>query len=183
MKAITGVMLIIICTMVPSFMILPKVDLSLTIIPLQSNWQIPGLFLTPLLCGPKIGTISAISYLIIGLFYLPVFQGGGSVGYILTNEFGYLLGFIPAAWTCGFLVEKNSSHNLINYSLYTAISLAILHITGISYLVVSKIFGNLIDNLFDLIFINTFTLLPNQLLLCISISLVALFMKQLLIAK
>ena len=74
--------------------------------PTYSNWQIQGLLLTSLLCGPQIGTISAISYLIIGLFYLPVFHGGGSVGYILTHEFGYLLGFIPAAWTCGFLAKK-----------------------------------------------------------------------------
>ena len=183
MKAITGVMLIIICTMIPSFMILPKDDLSLSIVPLQSNWQIPGLFLTTLLCGPKIGTISAISYLLIGLFYLPVFHGGGSVGYILTNEFGYLLGFIPAAWTCGYLVRRNPIENLINYSIYTAISLVVLHITGISYLVISKIFGSLIDNLYNLIFINTFIMLPNQLLLCISISLVALLFKQILIIK
>ena len=169
--------------MIPSFMILPKEDLSLSIIPLQSSWQIPGLLLTPLLCGPKIGIISAISYLIIGLFYLPVFHGGGSVGYILTNEFGYLLGFIPAAWTCGYLVKKYPNDNLINYSFYTTISLFILHCTGIIYLISCKIFGNLIDNLSDLIMINTFILLPSQLLLCISISLLALLFKRILIAK
>ena len=183
MKAITGVMLIIICSMIPSFMILPKEDLTLSIIPLQSNWQIPALFLTPLLCGPKIGTISAISYILIGLFYLPVFHGGGSVGYILTHEFGYLLGFIPAAWTCGYLVEKNPNKNLINYSIYTTISLSVLHSIGIIYLIFSKLFGNLIGNLSDLILINTFIPLPNQLLLCISISLLALFLKQIIIAR
>ena len=139
--------------------------------------------MTSLLCGPKIGTICAISYLIIGLFYLPVFHGGGSVGYILTNEFGYLLGFIPAAWTCGYLVKKYPYDNLINYSFYTTISLFILHCTGIIYLISCKIFGNLIDNLSDLIMINTFILLPSQLLLCISISLLALLFKRILIAK
>tara|TARA_Y100001968_G_scaffold289785_1_gene293057 strand:+ start:97 stop:606 length:510 start_codon:yes stop_codon:yes gene_type:complete len=169
--------------MIPSFMILPKGDLSLSIIPLHSNWQIPGLLLTPLLCGPKIGTISAISYLIIGLFYLPVFHGGGSVGYILTNEFGYLLGFVPAAWTCGYLVKKNPNENLINYSFYTGISLVILHSTGIIYLIFRKLFGSLIGNLSDLLFINTFVLLPNQLLLCISISLLALLFKKILLAR
>ena len=107
LKAITGVMLIIIFAMLPSSIIFLQENLSLEIIPLQSNWQIQGLLLTSLLCGPQIGTISAISYLIIGLFYLPVFHGGGSVGYILTHEFGYLLGFIPAAWTSGFLAKKN----------------------------------------------------------------------------
>ena len=89
--------------MIPAWIILPQQGLSLSIIPLNSNWQIQGVLMASLLCGPQIGPICAFSYLIIGLFYLPVFHGGGSIGYILTHEFGYLLGFIPAAWTCGFL--------------------------------------------------------------------------------
>ncbi len=94
--------------MIPSSIIFPQEDLSLSNISLHSNWQIQGLLLTSLLCGPEIGTISAIAYLIIGLFYLPVLHGGGSVGYIFTHEFGYLLGFVPDAWTCGFLAKNTS---------------------------------------------------------------------------
>ncbi|WP_420063719.1 biotin transporter BioY [Prochlorococcus marinus] len=176
-------MLIIICAMIPSSIIFPQEDLSLSNISLQSNWQIQGLLLTSLLCGPEIGTISAISYLIIGLFYLPIFHGGGSVGYILTNEFGYLLGFIPAAWTCGFLSKKASKANLINYSFYTVISLCIVHITGIIYLIFGKIFGNWSNSLSDLILINTLIPFPNQLLLCISISLFSILLKRILIVK
>jgi len=176
-------MLIIICAMIPSSIIFPQEDISLSIIPLNSNWQIQGLLLTSLLCGPKIGTISAISYLIIGLFYLPVFHGGGSVGYILTHEFGYLLGFIPAAWTCGFLAKESSKANLINYSFYTAISLCIVHITGIVYLICGKIFWNWLDSISDLILINTLKPFPTQLLLCISISLLSIILKRILIIK
>ncbi len=182
-KAITGVMLIIVCVMIPSSIIFPQEGLSLSNIPLNSNWQIQGVLLTSLLCGPEIGTISAISYLIIGLFYLPVFHGGGSIGYILTHQFGYLLGFIPAAWTCGFLAKNTSKANLINYSSYTAISLCILHITGIIYLVFGKIFGNWLDSLSDLILINTIIPFPTQLLLCISISLLSILLKTILIVK
>ena len=169
--------------MIPSFIILPQEELSFSTIPLHSNWQIQGLLLTSLVCGPQIGTISAISYLIIGLFYLPVFHGGGSVGYILTHEFGYLLGFIPAAWGCGFLSKKNSNANLINYSLYTTISLCIIHFTGIIYLIIGKLFGNSIDNLSDLILINTVIPFPTQMLLCISISLLSILLKSILILK
>ena len=169
--------------MIPSSIILPQQGLSLSIIPLNSTWQIQGLLMTSLLCGPQIGIISAISYLIIGLFYLPVFHGGGSVGYILTPEFGYLLGFIPAAWTCGFLSKRKSNANLINYSFYTFVSLLVLHLIGIIYLVVGKIFGNWIDNLFDLILINTFIPFPTQLLLCLSISLISIVLKRILIIK
>ncbi len=139
--------------------------------------------MTSLLCGPQIGIICAISYLIIGLFYLPVFHGGGSVGYILTPEFGYLLGFIPAAWICGFLSKKTSSANLINYSYYTCFSLFILHLTGIIYLFLGELFGNWIDNVFDLILINTLIPFPNQLLLCIPISLISISLKRILILK
>ncbi len=169
--------------MTPSSIIFPQEDLSFSVISLHSNWQIHGVLLTSLLCGPQIGTISSISYLIIGLFYLPVFHGGGSVGYILTHEFGYLLGFIPAAWTCGFLAKQNSNANLINYSFYTALSLCIVHIIGIIYLILGNFFGNSVDSLSDLILINTFIPFPSQLLLCISISLVSILLKSILIEK
>ena len=169
--------------MIPSSIILPKQDLSLTIIPLHSNWQIQGLFLTSLICGPEIGTICAISYLIIGLFYLPVFHGGGSIGYILTHEFGYLLGFIPAGWSCGVLSKRKSEANLIYYSFYTFLSLCILHITGLIYLIFGKLFWNWSDNLSDLILINTFIPFPTQLLLCIAISLLSILLKRILILK
>ena len=176
-------MLIIVSSLIPSYIILPQEDLSLSIIPLQSNWQIQGLFLISLLCGPRIGAISAISYLILGLFYLPIFNGGGSIGYILTNEFGYLLGFVPAAWTCGYLAKKNSKANLINYSFYTGLSLCIVHFIGIIYLVLGSIFGNWIENIFDLILINTLIPFTTQLLLCISISLISIILKRILIVK
>ena len=164
-------------------MILPQQDLSTSIIPLNSNWQIPGLLMTSLLCGPQIGIVSAISYIIIGLFYLPVFHGGGSVGYILTPEFGYLIGFIPAALICGFLSKRKSKANLINYSFYTFLSLLVLHFIGISFLILGKLFGNWIDNLFNLILINTLIPFPTQLLLCLSISLISISIKRILELK
>ena len=176
-------MLIIICAMIPSSIILPQPDLSLSIIPLNSNWQIQGVLMTALLFGPQIGIICAISYLIIGLFYLPVFHGGGSVGYILTHEFGYLLGFIPAAWTCGYLSKKTPNATLINYSCYTILSLCILHFIGLIYLVLGKLLWNSIDNLTDLILINTLIPFPSQLLLCLSISLITIILKRILLLK
>ena len=169
--------------MIPSYIIVPQQDLSLSIIPLNSNWQIQGLLLISLICGPHIGTISAISYLILGLFYLPIFHGGGSIGYILTHEFGYLIGFIPAAWTCGFLSIRKSKANLIDLSLYTFYSLLIVHSIGIIYLMFGKLFWNWKENLSDLILINTLLPFPTQLLLCISISLLSIVLKRLLIVK
>ena len=139
--------------------------------------------MTALLCGPQIGIICVVSYLIIGLFFLPVFHGGGSVGYILTHEFGYLLGLIPAAWICGYLSKINTNANLINYSSYTILSLCLFHIIGVLYLVLGKALGNWVESLSDLILINTLLPFPTQLLLCLSISLISLILKRLLILK
>ncbi len=169
--------------MITSSIIVPQEDLSLSIIPLQSNWQIQGLFLSALLFGPQIGTICAISYLILGLFYLPVFHGGGSIGYILTPEFGYLIGFIPAAWICGFLAKNNSNISLINYSFYTVLSLLILHLIGIFYIFLGKIFVNWTYSIFDLFLINSLIPFPSQLLLCLTISLISVSLKRILILK
>ena len=176
-------MLIIICAMLPSSIILPHQDLSLSNISLNSSWQIHGLIISSLLFGPQIGATCAITYIIIGLFYLPVFHGGGSVGYILTHEFGYLLGFIPSALVCGFLSKRESNANLINYSLISILSLCMMHIIGITYLVFGKIIGNWIGNLYDLVLINTFIPFPTQLLLCLPISLIAILIKRILFIK
>tara|TARA_Y100001968_G_scaffold68619_1_gene59690 strand:+ start:5584 stop:6135 length:552 start_codon:yes stop_codon:yes gene_type:complete len=183
MKLLTGVMLIIIGAMIPSAIILPQRDLSLSVVPLQSTWQIHGLLLSSILFGPQIGLICAITYIFIGLFYLPIFHGGGSVGYILTPDFGFLLGFIPAAFTCGFLSKSRPRVCLLDITVYTVISLLILHIIGIIYLAIGKLTGLWSESLFDLILINSISPFPSQLLLCLAISHFSLYIKKLLIIK
>ena len=167
--------------MIPSAIILPQRDLSISIIQLQSTWQIQGLLLSSLLCGAQIGTICALTYIFVGLFYLPIFHGGGSIGYILTPDFGYILGFIPSAYICGLLAKSKSKANLINYTIYTLISIFILHFTGIIYLILGSILNNWSTDLLDLILLNTIIPLPSQLLLCFATSLISLFIKFILI--
>ena len=94
-----------------------------------------------------------------------------------------MLGFIPAAWLCGLLAKKDTKANLINYSFYTGMSLCVVHIIGIIYIIIGKVFGNWLENLSDLILINTFTPFPTQLLLCIAISLLSILLRRVLIIK
>ena len=91
--------------MLPSAIIFPNQNLSLGILEIASTWQVPGLLLCGLVFGPRSGIIASLAYLTIGLFYLPVFHGGGSIGYMATPDFGYLVGFIPAVWITGRLVQ------------------------------------------------------------------------------
>ena len=176
-------MLIIIGAMIPSAIVSPQKDLSFSIIHLPSTWQIAGILLCSLLCGPQIGIISSLSYILIGLFYLPIFHGGGSVGYILTPEFGYLIGFIPASWLCGRLAEKVRIYSLISIAYSTILGLILIHLIGISYLIVGSLIWNWRESLFDLILTNSITPLPYQIALCLSISFIYLILKKILLIK
>ena len=57
------------------------------------------------LLGYKYGTISQISYLILGLIGLPIFAYGGGLGYVFQPTFGFLIGYPIAAFTIGLLLK------------------------------------------------------------------------------
>jgi biotin transport system substrate-specific component len=59
-----------------------------------------------ILLGARLGAYSQILYIIIGLVGIPVFTQGGGPNYIFKPSFGYLLGFIVAAYVIGKITEK-----------------------------------------------------------------------------
>ena len=65
-----------------------------------------GLALAGLLLGPKLGTISATAYVVLGLVGLPIFTEGGGFWYVLKPSFGYLLGFCVGTFVTGWLSER-----------------------------------------------------------------------------
>mgnify|MGYP002509579883 CR=1 FL=1 len=62
--------------------------------------------LAGLLLGGRLGAMSVGVYILLGLVGLPIFAEGGGFWYILKPSFGYLLGFMLAAWVTGRMVER-----------------------------------------------------------------------------
>ena len=62
--------------------------------------------LAGLLLGGRKGALSVGVYIVLGLVGLPVFAEGGGFWYILKPSFGYLLGFMLAAYVTGRMVER-----------------------------------------------------------------------------
>jgi biotin transport system substrate-specific component len=59
------------------------------------------------LLGARLGFLSQLVYVIMGLIGLPVFAGGvGGFSYVLKPSFGYLIGFI----LCGYIIGKLSEN-------------------------------------------------------------------------
>ncbi len=132
-KFIVSFQSILISTMIPINIPIPSIENIYRIVEIPTNYQIPTIiFLTLIFSGEFIKKVYAI-YILIGLFFLPVFFDGGSFGYLMTPNFGYLLGIFPLISVINILNKKNNL-SLIKYIKYSLVGLMIMHFTGISYL-------------------------------------------------
>ncbi|MUH01347.1 biotin transporter BioY [Scytonema sp. UIC 10036] len=102
------------------------------------TYQIGGVLLVGCLGGKNAGALSQIAYLVMGLTLLPVFADGGGIGYVKLSHFGYLLGFIPGAWICGYFAFK-AKPKLETLTFSCFCGLLTVHICGITYLIISSV--------------------------------------------
>lgn len=85
--------------------------------------------------GGRWGGMSQILYLVMGLIGLPVFSGGrGGPGIILSPTFGYLVGFIVAAYISGRFIEGNSRRSIRHIIPGMILAHMAIWICGLSYL-------------------------------------------------
>lgn len=107
-------------------------------IPLGVTYQIGAVLLVGCLGGKNAGALSQIAYLILGLTFLPIFAQGGGISYFKQPQFGYLLGFVPGAWICGYLAFQMPRK--LEYLAFSCLcGLLTIHLFGISYLVLSQL--------------------------------------------
>ncbi len=175
--------MILVGALIPSLILLPNLSLSPDLITLKSTWQIPSLLLCALFCGPKSALIASIGFLTIGLFYLPIFQGGGSIGYLLTPEFGYLAGFIPASVITGTIAKNTKKNNLIGTTLAAMAGVAIIQITGIINLVIGEMTLRWSADLSELLFSYSFSPLLSQLLICPAIAILTILLNRIFLTR
>jgi len=105
------------------------------------SFQLGAVLLTSCLGGPNAGTLAQVGYLSLGLFLfqvfdLQVFTQGSGLSYLREPGFGYLLGFIPAAWVCGFLAFQWKP-KLENLTLSCLGGLVALHVVGLVGLLIN----------------------------------------------
>jgi biotin transport system substrate-specific component len=100
------------------------------------TYQIGAVFLVGCLGGKNAAVLSQIAYLLLGLTWFPIFAQGGGISYIKEPSFGYILGFVPAAWICGSLAFK-ALPRLESLAFSCFCGLLSIHFTGMVYLVVS----------------------------------------------
>lgn len=87
-----------------------------------------------ILLGSKLGFLSQLLYVLIGLAGAPVFTKGGGIGYVFQPTFGYLLGFIVAGFLIGKVMETYKKINFISVLMASLIGLGVVYILGVPYL-------------------------------------------------
>jgi biotin transport system substrate-specific component len=180
--AIAGLLLLITGGLVQAA--LPGLSPSgLQVIPLPITLQVPALLLTALVCGPRPAMLAAVAYLSLGLFQLPVFNSGGGLAYLLDPGFGYLAGFIPAAWLTGRLARQPGMDNLISLLGAAVIGLAVLQVCGIVNLLLGALAGRWGGGLGQLLLSYSLGPILPQLLLCCAVALLALGLRRLLLIE
>jgi biotin transport system substrate-specific component len=146
------------------------------------SYQIGAVLLVGCLGGKNAGALSQIAYLVMGLTFLPVFSEGGGIGYVKLSHFGYLLGFIPGAWICGFLAFKaRPKVEILAFSCFCG--LLSVHICGITYLIISYIFqwkGTEDLTLMQAIIKYSWSVLPGQFTVVCAVTVIAYLLRHLM---
>lgn len=88
--------------------------------------------LAGILLGAKVGALSQVIYVVLGLIGLPIFTLGGGIGYVFYPTFGFLLGLIPAACVIGCVSRNSRSPRRIAFACLTG--LAVLYLIGMPYM-------------------------------------------------
>lgn len=91
--------------------------------------------LAGVLLGRRLGALSMIIYIIIGLIGFPVFaQFKGGLGQFISPTFGFLLSFILVAYVTGFIIEKSKRKSLSTFAIACFIGLIISYVVGTNYM-------------------------------------------------
>ncbi len=92
------------------------------------------ILLMGLLLGRRWGVAAVSVYILAGACGLPVFAGGaGGIGRIAGPTGGYLLGFIPAVYIIGIIVEKLPKRLVIDI-IAMILGSAVVYLCGICWL-------------------------------------------------
>ncbi len=141
--------------------------------------QIGAVLFVGCMAGRNAAALSQIAYLILGLSGFQVFAQGGGLDYLKEPTFGYLLGFLPGAWLCGYFAfqQKRRLETLIRGGLW---GLLAIHGVGLIYLSILSIFRVIFTNWWDSVVYYSLSALPGQFIIVCAVAVFAYLIRTVL---
>lgn len=97
--------------------------------PIPFTLQVPMVLLCGMLLGRKMGLVSILAYIGIGLIGIPVFAGSGGLGSLVSPSFGFVLGFIPGV----VIVAMGGTEKLYKMISFAILSMLVIFLFGVLY--------------------------------------------------
>lgn len=99
--------------------------------------------LTGLVLPIKASALATVTYMALGLIGLPIFSGGGGLGYVLMPNFGFIIGFLMATIIIGVITEKLKYSKLWQYIVISLLGISVIYIIGIFYFAfITNVYNN-----------------------------------------
>jgi biotin transport system substrate-specific component len=119
-----GVVLFVICTAIGAFV---RIPLPFTPVPL--TLQTFFVLLAGAFLGPRLGAVTQMSYIALGVSGLPIFaSAAGGIWYMLGPTGGYIIGFVLASFFIGALIRRMSHSFFSVLALFCCADLLILSV-------------------------------------------------------
>ncbi len=138
-EILVSLQLLVITSMLYVYIPLPFLNKYSYGLEIPITWQIPTTIILTLIFHKKVVFRAFSLYIILGLFIFPVFHQGGSIGYLLTPNFGYLLGMYPLIKIIDNL-NNRIKLNFGNFLINGLTAIGAMHLTGIFYNLIQIIF-------------------------------------------
>ena len=107
-----------------------KLEIGLVPITMQTF----AVLLSGILLGSKKGASSQMTYLLGGLAGIPWLSHGGGMAYILSPTFGYIIGFVIAAFVVGKLAEQGWAQKIRTAVLAMLVGSIVIYFFGCLWL-------------------------------------------------
>ena len=84
------------------------------------------------LLGGRLGALSQVIYVLLGIIGLPVFAGGkAGIGVLIGPTGGYLIGFVVAAYVIGKLIEMKARPGFVWMACSMVVGLIVIYLLGV----------------------------------------------------
>jgi len=114
--------------------VLAQVTVPVPFSPVPFTGQMLGVFLTGSVLGRRLGVISVLSYVLLGVLGLPVFAGGtGGASALLGPNGGYLVGFVAGVYVLGLVVERGgeAGHEYLRFAGAMLLCMVVTYLFGV----------------------------------------------------
>jgi biotin transport system substrate-specific component len=105
--------------------------ISIPFTPVPISLQTLFTLLAGMVLGSKLGAVSQLLYLFLGVIGLPVFSGfRGGPGILLGPTGGFLIGFVIAAYVIGKFIEAKKESRFLHYVSAGLLGTLIIYLIG-----------------------------------------------------